>query len=163
MLHRLTSLPALAVLFVAVGCSSSDDTAGPAVPTPSAQEAALCRALHKQLPQTVGGLARHAPEHPSDFTAAWGDPAIALRCGVARPKVLTPGTEHYNPTADAVELNGVDWLPEKQDDGSIRCTTTMRKAFVEVTIPAKVAGGAGDMSALTDLAGAVEKTIPEGL
>jgi len=162
MLHRLTCLPALAVLFAAVGCSSSDDTAGPAVPTPSAQEATLCRALHRQLPQTVGGLGRHAPEHPSDFTAAWGDPAIALRCGVPRPKLLTPGTEHYNPTADAVELNGVDWLPEKQGDGSIRCTTTMRKAFVEVTIPAKIAGAAGDMSALTDLAGAIEKTIPEG-
>jgi hypothetical protein len=126
------------------------------VPEPSPQAAALCRALRKELPKTVDGLGRSEAGPVSDFTAAWGDPPVRLRCGVPRPDVLTPGSAHYNPTADAVEVNGVSWLLEKQQDG-YRFTTTDRKAFVEVTVPGKYAP---EVDPLTDLAGAVEKTVP---
>ncbi|MDF3289221.1 DUF3515 domain-containing protein [Streptomyces silvisoli] len=156
------SLPVAAVLLAAAGCSSSaTDTV--AVPTPSTAVATVCRTLHNALPEKVNGLARHATHPASDLTAAWGDPAIVLRCGVPTPDVLNPGSAHYNPTADAASINGVDWLPEKQSDGSVRCTTTLRKAFVEVTIPSKYTGPYGDISALTDLADAVKKSDPAGL
>ncbi|MEV4868974.1 DUF3515 domain-containing protein [Streptomyces syringium] len=163
LLRRPLGLSAVAVLCAAVGCSSTDDAAGLVVPTPSAREARLCRALHKELPEAVDGHKRRTADPVSDFTAAWGAPAIALRCGVGRPKILTPGTEHYNPAADSVEIDGVGWLPERQPDGSVRCTTTLRATWVEVTLPKKYVGDAGDISALTDFADAVKKTIPEGV
>ncbi|MEX2983836.1 DUF3515 domain-containing protein [Streptomyces sp. C36] len=162
-LRRPLGLPALALLCASVACSAPDGKASPAVPTPPARQAELCRALHKELPETVDGRKRRAADPVSDLTAVWGDPAISLRCGVGRPKILTPGTEHYNPTADSVEIDGVGWLPERQPDGSVRCTTTLRQAWVEVTLPKKVVGEAGDISALTDLADAVRKTIPVGV
>lgn len=155
---RLLRLPVAALLAATVGCSVSDGD-GEAVPSPSPQAAKLCRALHKALPKTVNGLDRAAAEPVSDFTAEWGDPAVRLRCGVPRPDVLTPGSEHYNPTADAVEVNGVTWLPEQQEDG-YRFTTTDRKAFVEVTVPGTYAP---EVNPLTDLADAVKKTVPSEL
>ncbi|MGK5547954.1 DUF3515 domain-containing protein [Streptomyces sp. URMC 127] len=162
-LRRPFRLPAVVVLCAAAGCSPAGGTEGPSVPTPSARAAGLCRALHKELPKTVDGKRRRTADPVSDFTAVWGDPAIALRCGVERPEIIKPGSEHYNPAADSVEIDGVDWLPERQPDGSVRCTTTLREAFVEVTLPKQVVGGAGDLGALTDLAGAVAKTIPVGV
>jgi Protein of unknown function (DUF3515) len=90
------------------------------------------------------------------FTAVWGDPAIGLRCGVPRPEVLSPGSEHYNPTADAVEVNGVDWLLEEREDG-YRFTTTGRTAFVELTVPSAYAPEVG---VLTHFATPVEQAVP---
>lgn len=67
--------------------------------------------------------------------------------------------EHYNPKADAAEVNGVEWLFEKQEDG-YRFTTVLRKAFVEVTVPRKYAP---EVDVLTDLGRAVKKTVPVGV
>lgn len=91
------------------------------------------------------------------YTAVWGDPGIELRCGVPRPEVLTPGSEHYNPAAEAVGVNGVEWLLEEREDG-YRFTTTGRSAFVELTVPAEYAPEVG---VLTDLADAVKEAVPE--
>lgn len=66
-----------------------------------------------------------------------------------------------DPEADGVEVNGVGWLLEQRADKSFRFTTTLRKAYVEVTIPA---GRTGDgMAPLVSLAPAVEKAVPEGI
>ncbi|MEU8570757.1 DUF3515 domain-containing protein [Streptomyces pathocidini] len=140
------------------GCSAGGSGSRP-VPTPSAQAAGFCRALHERLPRTLDGLERDSAGPDSDFAADWGDPAVQLRCGVERPELLTPGSEHYNPTAEAVEVDGVTWLLEKQDDG-YRFTTTGRKAFVEVTVPGKYAPETG---VLTEFAAPVEKTVPSEL
>ncbi|MEU9114753.1 DUF3515 domain-containing protein [Streptomyces sp. NPDC048483] len=153
--RRHLALPVLTVLFAAVGCSSSDV----AVPSPQSGAARHCRALHKELPKTVDGLRRGTAEPVSDFTAIWGDPAVTLRCGVGKPDVLTYGSEHYNPTADAAVVDGVQWLFEKQDDG-YRFTTVLRTAYVEVSVPGTYAP---EVDVLTDLAGAVKKTVPEGV
>ncbi|MET9296963.1 DUF3515 domain-containing protein [Streptomyces sp. NPDC003077] len=150
------TLSLLTVLFAAVGCSSSVTVAAPA---PEGQAARACRALHGELPQTVDGLARRTADPDSDFTAAWGDPAVRLRCGVAKPDVLRFGSEHYNPKADAAAVDGVEWLFEKRDDG-YRFTTVLRKAYVEVSVPGKYAP---EVNVLTDLANAVKKTVPEGV
>ncbi|MEU3873385.1 MULTISPECIES: DUF3515 domain-containing protein [Streptomyces] len=163
-LHRPSGLPVLALLLAAAACavtacSGPGGQAGPAVPTPPAAEAALCRALHAQLPATVDGLKRRATDPASDLTAAWGDGVrITLRCGVPKPELLK-----RRPDADSVDVDDVGWLPERQSDGSVRCTTVRRSAWVEVTLPRKVVGDAGDISALTDLSGAVRRTIPEGI
>ncbi|MGK5636962.1 DUF3515 domain-containing protein [Streptomyces sp. URMC 126] len=144
-----------ALLCAAVACSAGDDAPHPAVPTPTAREATLCRALHGELPDEVGGLKRHATKPASDFTAAWGDgPWIELRCGVPRPKAFE------DVRTKAVDIDGVRWAPERLSDGSIRCTTPLRPVYIEVTLPKEVVGDGGDMSALVDLTAAVQKAVP---
>ena len=145
----------LALLIIAAGCSSADDAARAAVPSPGAKVAELCRTLDKTLPRKADGQDRRDPTPASALTAGWGNPAIILRCGVPRP------AEMSDPEADGVSVNGVGWLLQKQNDGSFRFTTTLRKAYVEVTIPA---GRTGDgMAPLVDLAPAIKKAIPAGI
>ncbi|MFJ5639542.1 DUF3515 domain-containing protein [Streptomyces sp. NPDC093223] len=154
--HRPFRLPALAALLLAAaGCSSADDAPTAEVPRPGAAVAELCRNLDEGLPKKVDGLARRDPEPASALTAGWGNPAIILRCGVDRPAKMS------DPEADGVEVDGVGWLLEQQPDKSFRFTTTLRKAYVEVTIPAARTGDG--MAPLVHLAPAVGKAIPKGI
>ncbi|MFJ8544316.1 DUF3515 domain-containing protein [Streptomyces sp. NPDC093586] len=153
--HRRLRLPALALLIAAAGCSSADDSVPAAVPSPDAKVTELCQNLDKALPSTVDGLNREDPEPASALTAGWGNPLIILRCGVERP------AEMSDPEADGVEVDGVGWQLQKQKDGAFRFTTTLREAYVEVTIPKDRAGNG--MAPLVDLAPAVKKAIPEGI
>ncbi|MEU9382972.1 DUF3515 domain-containing protein [Streptomyces sp. NPDC048279] len=154
--HRPFGLPALVVLMIAAaGCSSAVDRPSAAVPRPGAAVAELCRNLDEGLPEKVDKLARRDPEPASALTAGWGNPAIILRCGVERPAKMT------DPEADGVEVDGVGWLLEQEADKSFRFTTTLRKAYVEVTIPT---GRTGDgMAPLVNLAPAIKKAVPEGI
>lgn len=138
-----------------MGCSSADDSASAAVPSPAAKVAKLCRNLDEALPSKVDGQGRRDPEPASALTAGWGDPAIILRCGVERP------AEMSDTHADSGEVDGVGWLMEKQDDGGYRCTTSLRQAYVEVTLPAALAEDGA--APLIDLAPAIKKAIPEGI
>ncbi|MFE2260878.1 DUF3515 domain-containing protein [Streptomyces griseosporeus] len=153
--HRPLGLPALVLLIATAGCSTADDSARAAVPSPGAEVSALCRNLDKALPAEVDGSGRRDPAPASALTAGWGDPAIILRCGVPRP------AEMDDEEADGVEVDGVGWLLQKRQDGSFRFTTTLRRAYVEVSIPE---GRTGDgMAPLVDVAPAVKKAIPEGI
>nr|WP_203599864.1 DUF3515 domain-containing protein [Streptomyces sp. SID10853] len=147
------SLSAAALLLAAAGCSSTDGTASVEVPEPPAAQVKLCRALDKELPKTVAGLTRGDPEPKSELTAAWGDAAIVLRCGVPRP------AEMDDAQAKAVDANGVNWLLEQRDSGP-RFTTTYRKAYVEVTLGPKYAH---DVTPLSGFANAIRKTDPSSL
>jgi Protein of unknown function (DUF3515) len=147
--RRLLSLPAAAVVLAAAGCSSTDAPASITVPPPPAEETALCRALHKALPESVAGEDRRDPEPRSELTAGWGDAAIVLRCGVPRPAGL------LDEKADAVVVDGVEWFAEQLDEGA-RFTTTYRKTYVEVTLSQRIS----DVGPLTELAGPVSRTIP---
>ena len=73
---------------------------------------------------------RHTSGSP--LGAAWGDPAIVLRCGVGAP-------EGYEPGSPCQRVNGVDWfVPEDQieDQGSdVLLTTIGRSPAVEVAVP----------------------------
>jgi hypothetical protein len=66
----LSAAAALLALSAAGCADGSDATGAPAVPTPTAQAAALCRALHKDLPGAVDGLRRRTAGPAPDFTAA---------------------------------------------------------------------------------------------
>ncbi|MEU1826198.1 DUF3515 domain-containing protein [Streptomyces abikoensis] len=158
------ALPAVAAVLACAGCSTDDEaTNSLAVPTPSGRQAQHCRALHKELPGNLDGRKRTSDPKDSDYMAAWGKPAIVMRCGVPRPLVLTPGYKRYNPYAPTIEINGVEWMPEEQPDGSVRCTTSKREAWVEVTLPTGYAKNGGQFGILTDLSDAVAKSIPFGL
>jgi hypothetical protein len=152
----------LALLISAAGCSSVDGGATVAVPRPGTTTAKLCRNLDETLPREVAGLGRNDPEPRSALTAGWGSASI-LRCGVARPLRMTDPevSEGTDRNAVAGGVNGVDWLMEKQGDGSYRFTTANRRAYVQVSVAEE---RTGDSSAvLVDLAAAVKKAIPEGI
>ncbi|MDX3854989.1 DUF3515 domain-containing protein [Streptomyces sp. AK02-01A] len=149
----LVCLTAVALLSAAVGCDSTDGAARVAVPSPPRQEAALCRALHKELPKAVAGLGRDDAEPSSELTAAWGDAAVVLRCGIPRPEELN------DPQTRAVDVNGVNWMLEERDSGP-RFVTTYRETYVEVTLSTRFTH---DIGPLTDLAGPVARTVPSSL
>ncbi|HEY5834673.1 DUF3515 domain-containing protein [Streptomyces sp.] len=134
------------------GDPPSDDVRVEA-PAPTAKVSEMCRMLTDEVPRNVAGATQRATKPASPFTAAWGDPAIILRCGVPRPD------EMNNPLALGGEVSGVAWMMERPGDDVYRCTTTLRKAYVEVTIPGKY----GDVTTLMDLANAIHTTVPPGL
>ncbi|MEU8530947.1 DUF3515 domain-containing protein [Streptomyces sp. NPDC048629] len=153
--HRPIGLPAAALLLLAVvGCSSTDAAAPVPVPSPPAEEAAFCRALHEELPKTLSGFDRNDPEPESDLTAGWGNGAIVLRCGVPRPEKMS------DPQAQGLEVNGVGWMLEVRDSDGPRFTSTYRKAYVEVSLDERFAHDTGP---LTGLAGPVARAVPKSL
>ncbi|MFI1400825.1 DUF3515 domain-containing protein [Streptomyces sp. NPDC020681] len=140
-------------MLAAAGCSSTDAAASITVPSPPSDEAALCSALHKELPDSMAGQDRSDPKPASELTAGWGDAAIVLRCGVARPEKMSDAQ------SQAVDANGVNWLLEQRAEGP-RFTTTYRKTYVEVTMDKRYAH---DVTPLAELADAVRKTVPATL
>ncbi|MFF8964701.1 DUF3515 domain-containing protein [Streptomyces globisporus] len=144
--------PSAAVLVLAAaGCSLGDDQPSVPVPTPSAEAAAYCEALHEELPETVLELERSDPSPDSELTAGWGDGAIVLRCGVPRPAKMD------DPRSEGVEADGVQWMLEESEGSGPRFTTTYRKAYVEVTLDSTYAH---DITPLASFAGPVSKTVP---
>jgi Protein of unknown function (DUF3515) len=117
-------------------------------PAPDAATAAICTNLMGDLPKQVLDQGRRTVE-PGRFSAAWGKPAIVLRCGVGAPPGLTP-------TSECLEINGVGWFGEEATGGMI-FTTIGRPAYVEVLVPTKYAPESG---ALVDLGGAVAAHDP---
>lgn len=146
----LTILCSLFCLPWTTACSSSHSVA---IPNPDTRVADYCAALHAKLPDKVGEMSRQDPKPPSDLTAGWGQ-SIILRCGVPQP------AEDASSNADGLQMDGVSWSFARMSDGSARVTTTLRKAYVEVTLKGKYAY---DSSPLFDLAPAIKSTIPAGI
>ena len=94
----------IAVALVGFGGGTSTHggsvTSGPlpavtaAVPGHAKQQAANCTKLLEALPVSLGALnpriVHTTPSTP--FVVAWGQPAVVLSCGVARPTDLRPGS-----------------------------------------------------------------------
>ncbi|MFD9408269.1 DUF3515 domain-containing protein [Streptomyces sp. NPDC059989] len=155
---RLLVLPAFSALLALAGCAPGDSEARvDPPPTPPADVAGFCAALHKELPEKVAGLARTETAPESDLTAAWGGSAIVLRCGIPKP------AEMADPKQDGVHVNGVAWLLEKLPDdtgGGFRFTTGLRRAYTEVRVDKEHATDAG---MLVGLSAAIAATVPEGI
>jgi hypothetical protein len=128
------------------GCSRAVEVDPPA-PGPATE--AVCARLLDDLPDTVDGQQRRDVSPPDALAAAWGDPAIVLRCGVSRPATLTPQAQLF-------EVNGVAWFPEQLTAGYV-FTTYDRTAYVEVTVPDAYAP---EVDALVDLTSAVTADDP---
>jgi hypothetical protein len=136
---------------------NSGNAVAVAAPTPASSSAqSECAALTKALPQSVDNENRRGTSPSSPLTAAWGDPAITLRCGVPEPQILRPGSKTYDPTAEEGYFNGVAWLIEKTGDG-YRFTAAQRAVYVEVDVPNAYSP---QTSAVIDLSPAVIKAIP---
>ncbi|HYN65722.1 MAG TPA: DUF3515 family protein [Ornithinibacter sp.] len=93
--------------------------------TPSAASGAACAAAGPLLPSTVSGLTRRTTEPGSPGVAAWGDPAVIARCGVAA----------LGPTdTECLEVDGVGWIPDPLSDGT-RFTSFGTDPALEVLVP----------------------------
>ena len=102
-------------------CSS--DAVEVAVPSAALQPA--CSSATLLWPSTVSGMPRRDTDPDSPGVAAWGDPAVIARCGVAAP----------GPTAtECIEVEGVGWIPKALSDGT-RFTSFGTDPAVEVLVP----------------------------
>jgi Protein of unknown function (DUF3515) len=114
---------------------SSSAVAGPlppitTVPAPSATGSAVesaCAKVISALPVQLGPLAARPIQ--TERAVAWGDPPVVLRCGVARPAALTPGS-----TAEVGLTGGVYWLRADRD-GALVYTSIDRAVYIEVSVP----------------------------
>ncbi len=145
-------LSSLALASVLSGCGS-DEIDVPATKV-SADDAARCRALVDALPATVADQKRRATTGNA-FSAAWGDPAIVLRCGVGVPR-------DYDKFAACQRADGVDWfVPESvmaDQRADVVMTTLGRSPRVEVTVPADYRP---TLAPMTDLATAIKEATRE--
>jgi hypothetical protein len=126
------------------GCSGDVDVTGPTSGPPE------CRTLLAAVPDTVDGQEQRPVEPGNALAAAWGDPPIVLRCGVAEPAALRPSSA-------CAEVNGVGWFTRRGDD-SFTFTTIGRTTPVQVQVPYDYEPAA---DALVDVAAAVRRTVPE--
>lgn len=99
----------------------------------SGPEREVCSALVEALPKRVSDQPRRESEG-SPLGAAWGDPAIVLRCGVGTPR-------GYDQFSACQVANGLGWfVPEEEmaDQGrDVVMTTIERSPRVEVVVPAE--------------------------
>ena len=101
-------------------CSS-----GVEVAVPSAAAGPACASAALLLPSSVSGLTRRDTDPSSSGVAAWGDPAVIARCGVAAP----------GPTdTECIEVDGVGWIPQALSDGT-RFTSFGTDPALEVLVP----------------------------
>jgi predicted small lipoprotein YifL len=140
-------LAVLCALVTLAGCGTGAVEVPP--PSPDASVTRLCDGLRGRLPDTLGGQSRRETRPESGLTAAWGTPAIALRCGVPRPPSMRQ-------TSGLVTVNGISWFP-LPPDRPVTFTALGRQAYVEMTVPAKYAPP-GDV--LVELTGAIKAALP---
>ena len=118
----------VALLATATACGAVDIQATDV----SGSQRTACQRLVEALPEHGADQPRRETDG-SPLGAAWGDPAIVLRCGVGTPK-------GYDRFAACQTVNGLDWFvpDEASDDQSLDVvmTTVGRRPAVEVTLPA---------------------------
>jgi hypothetical protein len=105
------------------------------VPVPSAvsaEAASACAALVAALPDEIDpGVRRRPVEGDATRTAAWGDPAVVLQCGVEPP----------DRPEEPAQVNGVLWSVRDIGAG-FRWTTEELAVPVAVEIPDAYENGA---------------------
>lgn len=127
-----------------VSVSAPADTSGATVST--------CANVISALPLRLAGLdlRRTTSNPPSSSIVAWGDPAVVLRCGVARPGELGPSL-----SAELFEVNSVLLLPRKTS-AATTFTVIDRSVYIDVTVPSSYR-----QPPLGPLMDAVRKVLPK--
>jgi hypothetical protein len=101
----------------------------PAPPEPDTATQQACTTVFAALPVQLDELAPRKTNTNSSFVAAWGDPAVVLRCGVSRPAELAPQSAEF-----IVGVNTVQWLPRQTSEVTV-WTSTDRVVFIELSLP----------------------------
>lgn len=131
MTRRRLLAPLAGLLVLLTACSE-----GPVeLVTPDLDPEALaaCEAFVADLPESLADEASRDVEPPDALGAAFGDPAIVVRCGVAVPA-------DFDEAVSSCEVaNGVGWYvaPEEFDDQEADVTLTAAgyRPVVSVTVP----------------------------
>jgi hypothetical protein len=99
------------------------------VPAPPASAGASrsCPRLLAAVPLTLADLPARPVDSASPFVAAWGEPAVLLRCGVSRPRGFVVGVQ-------TIVVNGVTWYPEPTGNRTV-WTAVDRPVYVELSVP----------------------------
>jgi hypothetical protein len=121
------------------------------VPDLSQHDAEVCRALVTELPGELGKLPQRAVTGDggaSEIAAAWGDPAVTLRCGVEPVEVAGD--------AQLFRLGETCWYVAETKQHTT-WTTVDRENPVEVAVPAKLDEPGQLVQGLTT---AVSKKVP---
>jgi hypothetical protein len=127
--------------------AATGPVAVPAPPVSGTAVDAACAALLDALPDEVDPGVRRRPVQPDDGrTAAWGDPAVTLECGVLAPEREEP------PFA----VNGVVFTT-RDVGAATRWTTYGRTVLAAVTVPDGYSGA----EIVLPLAEPVAATLPE--
>ena len=122
-----------------------------ATPSPAHPVAVVCARLTAALPTRLDGRAATPVSPTSPLTAAWGHPAVVLRCGVAKP----PG---LRATSQLITVNNVSWFFHETDAAYV-FTTYGRIAYVELSVPKSVPRDRAT-APLVDLARPVTESVP---
>jgi hypothetical protein len=128
------------------GCGLGAVEVTPYKPGPGSAD--ICSTLLEALPRTVDDAVRRDVDPSSAPVAAWGQPAIVLRCGVSLPT-------SYRPDDQLNDIEGIGWLAEAGKGGTF-FTAVDREVLVEVAIPDDYAPEA---DVLVDIAPAILATI----
>jgi hypothetical protein len=106
-----------------------------APPATDSATVSMCAQVISSLPLILDGqdLRRTTSKPASGLIQAWGDPAIVLRCGVARPKTLVPGSDEQVIGVIA----GGPYFFVTSANGAQVYTTIDRAVYIEITVPAK--------------------------
>lgn len=106
-----------------------------AVPPPPASAAAdkYCPAVISHLPVTLNGSHSRPAHSSSAYVAAWGDPAMVLRCGVPRPPTFVR-------TSMVITMEGMQWFAQPGKDDVV-WTLVDRPVYVELTLPTNYGSG----------------------
>lgn len=131
------SLAALAAVASLAGCAS-----GLEVTSPAQAGSPECAALAAAWPERVADHARVQVRDDPTGVAAWGDPAIIARCGVAPPAPTTK---------ECISVDDVDWVVDPLSDGT-RFTSYGRSPAVEILVPRAYAPEPLVLGAFTDAA-----------
>jgi hypothetical protein len=110
-----------------------------------------CARLHAGLPSSLAGRDARDVRPPSRRTAAWGSPAVTLRCGVQRPAGLRKKSQ-------LVVVDGVGWYL-RSDDAPYVFTAVDRITYVEVRVPRGVPRSEAT-APLADLAAPLKSALP---
>ncbi|MGB2936383.1 MAG: DUF3515 family protein [Nostocoides sp.] len=136
-------LTGTAMLTAAAACG--DGSVPVSVPTEFGA-AAVCREL--AWPVSLGELVARKTSPSDPAIAAWGDPPVIARCGLAP---LAPTT------LECLSVNGIDWVIRPLDDGTAFATYG-RDPAIEVLIPRAYAPEPMLLTDFTDVARSLPTT-----
>lgn len=151
----MTTLRATAhvcTVFLVVAGATSTAGCQRAVPMEAAPYATdpLCSQVLASLTTTTELAGLHRREVAAQSVAAWGNPAVELRCGVEPPGPSTQG---------CIQVNDVDWAgPKDPQANDRRYITYGRTPALEVFVP--IGAEAAIESVLVELGG-VAASLPQ--
>ena len=99
-----------------------------AYPSPAAASAGPCAKLAAALPASLGSLDRRDITVDRPGWAAYGEPAVEVRCGV-------PPSERYQPGDQLISVNDVAWYPDESREGGVDFSLPRSVVNVSVWIP----------------------------